>query len=86
MARTIESGIGDMVAHTPHDSNDILTTNSTAQVTKAIYLGVGGDVAVVTEKGQTVTLVSMVGGVWHPMRVTKVLATATTATSVVAGF
>lgn len=83
---TSESPIGDMVAVTPHDTTAILETNGERQATRAIYVGVIGDVTVVTPKGQTETMVNLASGVWHPVRVTRILATGTDATNILAGF
>ena len=86
MARTLESGSGDQHEITPDDNNNLLETNGVPQVTKCIYLGTGGDVRVVTEKGQIVTHKNKVGGVWHPDRVIKIQSTGTTASDIIVGF
>jgi hypothetical protein len=54
-------------------------------LTSAVYVGGTGDLAVVDNLGVTNTLVGLAAGMWHPIRVTKVLA-ATTATGVLAGY
>ena len=49
----------------------------------ALYVGGVGDVAVITEGGDTVTFTAVpVGGI-IPLRISKVLSTGTTATSIV---
>lgn len=83
---TIESPIGDMVAVTPNDSAAILTSNGEEQSTRALYVGVGGDVSVITDKGQTVMLKNMAEGVWHPMRITHVRSTGTVASDLLGGY
>lgn len=62
---------------TPHDTNDLSYT------TRGIYVGVSGDVKVDMAGSGTVTFVGMAAGVFHPMRVTRVYSTGTTATNIV---
>lgn len=52
-------------------------------VTRAIYIGQGGDVNVVLKSGDTVLLRNMQASVFYPLRVAQVLATGTTATGIV---
>ncbi len=52
-------------------------------VTRALYIGQGGDVNVVLKSGDTVLLPNMQAGVFYPLRVTRVLATGTTAADIV---
>jgi hypothetical protein len=49
-------------------------------VTRAIILGAAGDVAVVLKNGDSITLPALAAGVIYPVRVSRVLATGTTAT------
>lgn len=67
------------VAITPNDSTIITET-------KGIYVGGSGNVAVKMADGTTVTFTAMAAGVFHPLAVTKVLATGTTATSIMAAY
>jgi hypothetical protein len=69
-----------VVSITPHDT-------TTYQSCRAIYQGTTGDVAVLME-GDTVavTMAGLAGGMWHPLRVTKVLDTGTTSTTVLLGY
>jgi hypothetical protein len=62
---------------TPSDSVDL------EFMSRAIYVGVAGDLRVTVKSGQTVTLVAAAVG-WHPIRVSRVWATGTTATDIVA--
>lgn len=65
----------------------VVVTPSDATVltaTKGIYIGVAGDVAVTMADGTQVTFVGLAAGLIHPLSVTKVKATGTTATSVLA--
>ncbi len=64
-------------AITPDDNNDL------AIATRGIYVGVGGDVAVVTAGGETVTLKNASAGTTLPVRVARVKATGTTATNLI---
>lgn len=64
---------GSATAVTPSDS--------TALAYKALYIGVGGDVVVITRSGDTVTFKSVPTGAILPIDVQKVKA-ATTATSI----
>ena len=77
------AGIKRAAAVAPSDSTDL---NS---VTRGIYVGASGNLAVVFADdidSATVTLVGLAAGVWHPMQVRRVLSTATTATGIVAGY
>lgn len=58
-------------------------------VTRGVYVGVTGNLAVVfadQPDSAAVTLVGLAAGIWHPMQIQKVMQTGTTATSVVLGF
>lgn len=65
-----------------------ITPSDTAVLTEAVgqlYLGTAGDVALVTDAGQSITLHALTAGQAHkfPFRITQVKATGTTATNVV---
>ncbi|OJF93632.1 spike base protein, RCAP_Rcc01079 family [Pararhizobium antarcticum] len=62
---------------TPSDTLDL------ADVTRAVYVGVGGALAVRMLSGQTITLSGVTGGSTLPLRIDRVLATGTTATGIV---
>lgn len=67
-----------LVAVTPNDSTDL-------GVVRALYVGAGGNVAVVAiHDSSAVTLVGVPTGTIIPVMVSKVMATNTTATSIVA--
>jgi hypothetical protein len=53
------------------------------QVTRALYVGGDGDLAVVMRGGEEVTFAGLSGGTLLPIRVSRVLATGTTATGIV---
>ncbi len=63
---------------TPNDSTDLGT------VTRAIYVGGAGNVAVTMKNGTSVTFTAPPVGTILPVRATRVLATGTTATNLVA--
>lgn len=68
------------VTVTPSDSVD-LTDGST----KGVLVGVTGNVKITYETGVTDT-VALAAGVWHPMAVTRIWSTGTTATGIHAGY
>jgi hypothetical protein len=65
------------VAVTPNDSTDLSKT------TRGLYIGVSGDVKV-NIGGSTITFTAMAAGIIHPIGVTRVFSTDTTATNIVA--
>ena len=66
-----------LAAITPSDSVPILGG------TRALYVGVGGNVSVISAAGETVTLANVATGTILPIRVTHVRSTGTTATNIV---
>lgn len=68
----------DFIAVTPHASTDI------AVLTRALYIGTGGDVVAVKANGDTVTFSNVQAGTIIPIRVRRVNASGTTATNIVA--
>lgn len=69
---SMQSPVTHGVAVVPDDAADL------THLTRALYIGTGGDVRVTLADGSAVTFVNMVQG-WHPMRVARVFATGTTA-------
>lgn len=65
-------------AVTPNDSSDL------AFVTRALYVGGAGDIALVTSGGDTVTFAAVPAGSILPVRAKRVLTTGTTATNIIA--
>lgn len=63
---------------TPHDTNELAFGR-----TRGLYIGTGGDVAVRNLRGNTVVFANVPDGSILPIRVDRVLATATTATDIV---
>jgi hypothetical protein len=65
-------------AVTPSDANDL------ANVASAVYVGGAGALVVITAGGETVTFAAVPAGTTIPLRVARVKATGTAATSIVA--
>lgn len=61
----------------PNDSTDL------PEVTRALFVGQGGTIAAVTQEGTTITLNNVTTGAILPLRVSRVLASGTTALSLV---
>jgi len=75
--RVLEGPADNAPEVTPHDTNDL------AKTTRGLYVGVAGDIKVDMVGGDTSTIVAAANG-YHPMRVTRVYATGTTATGILA--
>jgi hypothetical protein len=65
-------------AVTPNDSTDLTYTS------RALFVGGAGNVAVIMAGGQTVTFTGVTAGALLPVRVSRVLSTGTTATTITA--
>lgn len=65
------------VAVTPHDSTNL------DKETRGLYVGVSGDVVAIIG-GIAITFTAMAAGIIHPIAVTRVNSTNTTATNLVA--
>lgn len=80
-AADLSQGSGDPATHaeavTPSDTVDLTA------ISRALYVGGAGNLVVITMGGETVTLVGATAGSIIPLRVTRVKATDTTATSIV---
>ena len=72
------------VVVTPSDSTDI--TGSNANTPATLFVGNGGDIDVITLGGSTLLLKNIADGSFLPIQVTRVKATLTTATDIVAIF
>lgn len=78
-----DAGIRRAAAVTPSDGADL------TGITRGIYLGGAGNVAVIfadDADSAPVTLTGLATGVWHPMQVRRVMATNTTATLILVGY
>ena len=73
---TLSSPLQDAVEIVPSDATDL------ANATRAIWVGGAGDIRV-TMLGEQVVTFSGLGVGWHPLRVVRVHATATTASNLV---
>lgn len=62
---------------TPNDSADLTA------VTRGVYIGGAGDLAVTMKDGSEVTFVGLQAGLVYPYRVRRIKATGTTATDIV---
>ena len=67
------------------DASSVTPSDSTVLDCRALYIGGTGDVAVVTEKGTTVTFSNVPVG-FFPVACNKVNSTNTTATNIIALF
>lgn len=65
------------------DAFAITPSDATTQKCQAIYTGTGGAIAVKTEDGTTVTFTGTTAGSILPVKTLQILATGTTATSIV---
>jgi hypothetical protein len=72
-------GSGHWVAVTPSDTVDLA-----GGATRGIYLGATGNVSLDNGTDSAVIFVALAAGVIHPIRATRVRATGTTATSILA--
>ena len=77
-ARSLIAPAEDGAAVVPSDGADL------AQVTRAIYVGQGGTLAVQLASGAQVALNGVPGGTLLPLRVRRVRSTGTTASGIVA--
>ncbi|TMV86888.1 hypothetical protein FGG78_19355 [Thioclava sp. BHET1] len=68
----------DAAAVTPDDDGDLPV------LPRALYLGTGGDLAVVTAGGQSVTFSALPDGSLLPLRARRIAATGTTAGAILA--
>jgi hypothetical protein len=73
----VDSPAYSAFAITPADNGEL------AVWTRAIYVGIGGDVSVLMGNGATVTFVGVQGGSMIPIRVQRVNASGTSAASIV---
>jgi len=68
----------------PSDTETLQQQLSTSNKSTCLYVGVGGNVRVLTAGGDDVTFYSVPGGSFVPVHVNKVFATGTTASSIIA--
>lgn len=77
---SITAPLTGFAAVTPHDTNEL------ANWSRAVYVGASGDLKFTSAGGDTVTLVGLAAGIWHPIRAKIIFSTDTTATSIVVGY
>lgn len=68
---------------------EVVTPSDVTNLTKlsrGLYLGTSGDVAVILQDGSEVTFTNLTSGVMHPIAVGRVKSTGTTATNILALF
>jgi len=65
-------------------TSDTADSGDMAYVSRALYIGVGGDLVAVRTDGTEVTFVGVAAGTIVPIRAKRVKATGTTAASIVA--
>lgn len=75
-----DNSITKSVAVTPSDTDELTNPGI------GLYIGVTGDIKVVTKGGDTVTMVGLAAGIWHPIQVKKVFSTGTSATDILIGW
>ncbi len=84
MKGTLESNSTSMIE--PGDSAIAITPNNTQNLehpTRGIYVGVTGNLRVLTIDNYDITFVNIAAGIIHPIRVLRVYSTGTTATDIV---
>ena len=64
-------------AVSPNDASDLPET------TRALYVGIGGNMAVRMLSGETLTLSNLSAGSLLPLRVTRVMSSGTTASAII---
>lgn len=65
---------------TPSDSTDL------SDLTRWVFVGGAGNLVAVMKDGTTVSFIGIVAGTLLPIRVSRVMATGTTATGIIAGW
>jgi len=72
----------------PADDAELVTPNNSASIdlTRGLYIGTTGDVRVLTRAGTDIIIPNVPAGVTLSLRVTKVFATSTTASDIVAWY
>lgn len=73
----LDSPAFEAFAIVPNDSEDL------PYVTRGVYVGGNGDINAIVASGSTVLFKNVVAGTVLPIRVSRVLAAATTATNIV---
>lgn len=74
----------DSIAPVASATSVIKSDTTVFAATRGLYVGVSGDVKVDHASGETVTYIGLAAGMLHPVSVTRVYSTGTTATNIVA--
>jgi len=75
-----DKSITKAAAVTPSDTADL------SEGGIGLYCGVTGNVKITTLDDDTITMIGLAAGVWHPIQAKRVFATGTTATSILVGW
>lgn len=81
------SGIDTLIQ--PINSGLAVTPSDTVNQTgfpRGLYIGTAGTVTLVSAAGTIDVYTGLATGIWHPIRFTRVNATGTTATNILAGY
>ena len=73
----VDEPVTDAFTITPDDNSELI------YITRAIYVGLDGDIAVQMLDGTTITFQNCVAGSVLPFRIKKIFATGTTATGLI---
>ena len=85
--KTNTGSAGNIEVVTPSDTVALRTGDNSYEVpTRAVFISAAGNLNVITAAGQTVLITAPAVGVWHPIAVTHIKATSTTATPILAGW
>jgi hypothetical protein len=86
-ASTLISPLDEIIAVAPGAFDaPILNPAGNAVVSRAVYVGVSGDLAVLTKNGTTVTIPALAAGVWHAIRISQIITAGTAATGILVGY
>lgn len=78
--------VKNSIVVTPHDTNVLIDTadGNVPVTTRAICVGVAGDVAFVDNEGHSRIVKNLAAGILHPISTTRILATGTDAQEICA--
>jgi len=71
-------------AVTPSDTVALSYDGTNDKKCRGLYVGVSGDVVCLNDEGNAITFTGLASGIIHPIATTRVNATSTTATNIVA--
>jgi len=79
-APTLISPLENFFSVTPNDSTDL------TYVTRAVLVGVSGDLEIIDRAGVTTIIPNLAAGMFHPIRAVRIKDANTTATSIVGAY